>query len=125
MILVDSDILIWILRGNESIKNKFLRLVDEFGPKLYITPIQIAEIFTGLRETEKIDTALFLDSFPCLVIDDKIGKLAGEFLQIYTKSHRITLADAIIGSCAKSFSLKLWTLNKKHYPMISVSDFLD
>jgi predicted nucleic acid-binding protein len=33
------------------------------------------------------------------------------------KSHSVELGDALIAACASSEGLKLWTLNKKHYPM--------
>jgi predicted nucleic acid-binding protein len=75
--------------------------------------------------SKRIDTSLFLESFPCLEIDEKVGKLAGEYLNIYRKSHGMTLADALIAACSKIYDLRLWTLNKKHYPMFAKDDFAD
>ena len=37
------------------------------------------------------------------------------------KSHSVELGDALIAACASSTDLKLWTLNKKHYPMKDIA----
>ncbi len=124
MILIDSDIIIWILRGNSDIKNKFEELARQTEGQLYITPIQIAEIYAGIREKEKIETELFLDSLLQLSIDYQIGHLAGTYLNKYKKSHGITISDGLIAASAKKFNLKVWTLNRKHYPMLSANDFI-
>ena len=125
MILIDSDIIIWILRGKSDIKDKLEGFIKDIEEKVFITPIQVSEIYAGLKEKERIDTALFLETIPCVDIDYQIGKLAGEFLNLYHKSHGITLSDSIIAACSKIYNLKLWTLNKKHYPMILKNDFID
>jgi len=125
MILINSDIIIWILRGRSDIKEKMEAFINDIDEDLFITPIQISEIYAGLKEKEKIDTSLFLESLPCVEINDHIGKLAGEYLNIYQKSHGLTLADALIAACSKIHNLKLWTLNRKHYPMISKNEFVD
>jgi len=125
MIVIDTDILIWILRGNETVKTKFTALVTEANGYVFITPIQVAEIYAGLREKEKIKTERFLESLNIIDIDKEVGKLAGEFIQEYNKSHNVTMADALIGSAAKLNGFKLWTLNKKHYPMLEIKEFLE
>ena len=125
MILIDSDVIIWILRGRSDIKEKMEVFINDNNENLFITPIQISEVYAGLKEKEKIDTSLFLESLPCVEINDHIGKLAGEYLNQYQKLHGLTLADALIAACSKIYSLKLWTLNRKHYPMISKKDFID
>lgn len=120
---MDTDILIWILRGREDIKEQFERAVKETNGYLYITPIQIAEIYAGLRESEKKITEEFLQGFLTIGIDEEVGKMAGFFINRYRKSHSVELADALIAACVKIKSLKLWTLNKKHYPMLGKSEF--
>ena len=124
MIVVDTDVIIWLLKGNEQIKERFTKIVTETEGLIYITPIQIAEIYAGMRERERIDTEIFLDAFYILTIDDKVGKIAGEFMNKYQKSHGVTLADAIISACTKINGLKLWALNKKHYPMLEGVEFI-
>jgi predicted nucleic acid-binding protein len=125
MIVVDTDILIWILKGNEAIKRGFTELVLETKGHVFITPVQTAEIYAGIKEKEKIKTENFLQSFNIIEIDKQVGKLAGEFINNYGKSHNVTLADALIGAAAKVNGFKLWTLNKKHYPMFEDNEFLE
>jgi hypothetical protein len=124
MIIVDSDILIWILRGSIDIKEKMTQLIIQNNIQLFITPIQISEIYSGMREKERTNTTLFLDSFPCINIDYYTGKLAGEYMRQYKKSHNVTLSDSLIAACCIQNNLKLWTLNKKHYPMLQKDDFI-
>ena len=125
MIMADSDVIIWILRGNGEIKEKFKKIVVETKGFVFITPIQITEIYAGLREKEKIETEGFLNSLNCISIDKKAGEMAGLFISQYGKSHNITIADALIGAITKINSLKLWTMNKKYYPMHKIDEFLD
>lgn len=125
MIIVDSDILIWILRDNEDYKSKFRKVAENYNGQLYITPIQYMEILTGVREKELLNTTLFLDSFQFISIDKEIGKLAGNYLKCFSKSHSVHNADALIAATAKIYDFKVWTNNKKHYPMFSKVDFLE
>lgn len=67
----------------------------------------------------------FLQSFNIIEIDKQVGRLAGEFINKYGRSHNVTIADAIIGAATKANGFKPWTLNKKHYPMFEDSEFLD
>jgi predicted nucleic acid-binding protein len=50
-------------------------------------------------------------------IDAETGRQAGEYLRKYRKSHGVELGDALIASGAALHGAKLWTGNRKHYPM--------
>jgi len=123
LIILDTDILIWVLRGNVEIKEKLEEAINETDGSLYITPIQIAEIYAGIRKSEENITKGFLNSFNIIPIDAEIGRLAGKFINQYRKSHSVEIADAIIAAASIVNSFKLWTLNKKHYPMIEEAGF--
>ncbi len=123
MVVIDTDILIWILRGEESVKSRFTETVVETKGYVFITPVQVAEIFAGLKENERIKTHAFLESLNMIDIDKQIGEIAGEYIRKYKKSHSVTLADALVGASAKVNEFKLWTLNTKHYPMFEDNEF--
>ena len=53
MIVIDTDVLIWLLRGNEKVKEMFKRAIEETEGLLYITPVQIAEIHAGMRKKKE------------------------------------------------------------------------
>ena len=40
-----------------------------------------------------------------------------DYLARYAKSHSVEIADALIAAAAATSGLRLWTLNRKHYPM--------
>lgn len=119
MLMIDTDIVIWILRKKPDIKAKFDQAVTDVEGKVYVTPIQVAEIYAGLRESERVETTEFFRALHHLRLDESIGQQAGEFLRQYQKSHNITLADAMIAAACLAHHFTLWTLNRKHYPMLS------
>ncbi len=120
-ILIDSDIIIWILRGNEKTLAQFKKLFEQ--SPLYTTPVTVAEIWAGARKNEeKIITDIF-QSVEVLPIDKQIGIRAGEFIHKFSRSHSVELADALIASSVINYDLRLWTMNIKHYPMLKKNQF--
>ena len=118
MVIVDTDVLIWILRGREDIIGKFKKLVEETDGEIYLTPIQVAEIYAGARPSELSKIENFLNSFEVLELNKEIGKRAGEIVNKYGKSHGVKLSDAFIAAAAEYYNGRLWTLNVKHYPSV-------
>ena len=51
------------------------------------------------------------------MLDGKVGRQAGDYLARYAKSHGVEIADALIAAAAATSGLRLWTLNRRHYPM--------
>lgn len=93
---------------------------------IYLLPLcRFSEIHAGLRETEKERINAFLRTLKTVIIDYEIGKLAGEFMKQFKKSYNVTIADSLIAASAKVNSFKLWTLNRKHYPMLSPDEFIE
>lgn len=123
MVVADTDILIWILRQDKDLVERFKAAILETNGLIFITPVQVAEIYSGMRSKEKVKVEIFMESLNVLNIDKVMGKLAGEFLHDYGKSHSVTMADALVGAAAKANVFKLWTMNKKHYPMFESDEF--
>jgi predicted nucleic acid-binding protein len=123
MVVVDTDVLIWILRLDKALVERFKAAILETNGHLFITPVQVAEIYSGIRTKEEIKVEIFIESLNVIDIDKRIGKLAGEFLHDYGKSHSVTMADALVGAAAKASVFKLWTNNRKHYPMFEKDEF--
>ena len=123
MVVVDSDILIWVLRGTPQMTEKFNKTVIETEGNIFITPVQIAEIYAGVLPKEKTMVEGFMSSLDVIVIDEKIGRQAGDFINKYGKSHSVTLADAMVAAASRISGYELWTRNKKHYPMLEAGEF--
>ncbi len=121
-VLLDSDVVIWCLRGKQEIIKKLKKLSQNAA--IHTTSISVAEIWAGSRSGEEDKIESVFKTFPVLSIDENIGKLAGKFLKQFAKSHNLEIADALIGAIAADQKLKLWTLNKKHYPMLKKNQLI-
>jgi predicted nucleic acid-binding protein len=80
-----------------------------------------AEIFAGLRPGEEVVTEAFFDARAEVVIDARIGRRAGFYLARHSRSHGLEVPDALIAAAATTAGLRLWTLNRRHYPMDDVT----
>ncbi|MBI4656872.1 MAG: PIN domain-containing protein [Elusimicrobia bacterium] len=115
-ILLDSDVIIAVLRRDQRVKDE-LRALEESGHQIYYTPIAKAEIYHGMREgEEELVKAFFSD---CLSFDitDETGETAGRYLKQYQESHGTEIADALVAAAASLNNAELFTFNHKHYPM--------
>jgi predicted nucleic acid-binding protein len=115
-IVVDSDVLIAVLRGDAALGAALSRLVAS-GIPVAVTPIAVAEVMAGMRPSEAPRTRNLLAAFDCLRIDRAVGELAGRFIGRFGRSHAVELPDALLAACAVVNRHRLWTLNRKHYPM--------
>lgn len=120
-ILVDSDILIEVMRGRDA---EILAKWDEAAESdhvLLCSPVSVAELWHGARPKEHVAlTNLFL-ALTCVPAEAQTGLRAGEYLRQYQKSHGVELGDALIASAAALNGAVLWTRNRKHYPMKGLS----
>ena len=122
-VLVDTNILIEIVKSNANIISEFQELLRNHT--FCINPIILAELLQGAREKEKQIISKLVEKATCLDINCETGKQAGEYAATYSKSHStITLDDFIIAASAKQHKCKFWTLNKKHFPMISKAELV-
>lgn len=116
-VFVDSDVLIEVLRArDELILSQWRRLAIDGTPILY-SPISAADIWAGARPHESELTKKIFAPLLCIPLDYATGELAGEFLRQYSKSHALELPDALIAASAYLQGAKLWTRNRKHFPM--------
>ena len=118
-VLLDSDIVIDILRGRREVVRGERRLAETNVPT-YCTPVTWTEVLAGLRPGEEVVTRAFLEARGEVVIDTTIGSRAGSYLARYARSHGLGLADALIAAAAACSGLELWTGNRRHYPMKDV-----
>ena len=115
-VVLDSDVIIEILRRHAGTLQAAIAL-EESGVPTFCTAISWAEIFAGVRRGEEAVTRAFFEARGEVVLDGKIGRQAGDYLARYAKSHRVEIADALIAAAAATSGLRLWTLNRMHYPM--------
>jgi predicted nucleic acid-binding protein len=116
-ILVDTSILIDLLRGRVQRKELFRSLALE-GHTFAITAINVSEIHAGMRPPEREATQRALDAFECLPIQCEVAELAGDLRSTWArKGVTLHLADTLIAAAAIHYRLVLMTDNRKDFPM--------
>ncbi len=116
MILVDTDVLIWYLRGNEK-AYKTIEHLESFT----ISVVTYMELVQGMRNKEELNSlrqALHAWNCEILYITEEISAKAMFAVEQHFLSHSMQLADALIGSTAIVHGLPLLTGNDKHYKIM-------
>lgn len=116
-VLVDSDVLIEVSRGRDT---ELLSRWMELGASdalIVFSPVSAAELWAGARPAEHASLEALFEALVCVPADAEVGRRAGEYLLRYRKSHSVELGDALIASSAVASGARLWTRNRKHYPM--------
>ena len=117
--LLDSDVLIWHLRGHLSVAEFVLSLARR--GRLALSAIARAEIVLGMRESERSSTLLFLNSCETFPVTAETADLAGELIRDFRRQGvTLELADTLIGATALIESIPLFTCNPRHYPMVGL-----
>lgn len=117
-VLLDTDIVIWLLRKQENYVNTFISAQHK-GLVFLLSPIVSAEIYAGAFKHEYSTVEQFFSFLTPLILDIDTARLAGEYANQYRKSHnKISLEDFLLAATAKKENARLWTNNKKHYPML-------
>jgi predicted nucleic acid-binding protein len=118
---VDSDILIWHLRG-EANAARFLRaLAAEPATELCAGALQRAEVVFFMRPSEEAATLSFLSRFRTESVTQEIVDLGGALYRHWNPSHGIDVNDAMLAATAARTGGRIYTLNVKHYPMPEVA----
>ena len=117
MILVDSDVMIWYLRGHEK-AGKTLDALLAMG----ISDVVYMELLQGMRNKRELNTfKTFIKQrgIDCLPLTPEITNRAIYFLELFTLSHGLQMADALIAATCDIYGMPLLTANDSHYRMIS------
>ncbi len=119
-IFLDTDIAIFLLKKETKFIKSFLNLYNN-GTRFFYNPIVKAEIYAGAFKSEYGTIEQFFNILECIDINDEIGEKAGLYANEFKKSYNgISLEDFIIAATVKTYGLKLWTNNIKHYPMENI-----
>lgn len=115
-LLIDSDVLIWVARGNTSAINKL-----QASPNWRISAVSYMELAQGCRdkaELKAIQKAFLYEAGDVLAITQPISDLACTLVEKYALSHSVHLADALIAATAMTHAMPLLTGNSKHFSAI-------
>jgi len=122
-VLIDSGVLIEVLRQRKpEIVQDWIDVVSSEA-SLFYSPVSVAEIRHGMRPGEAEIVRRTFSGMICVSVGEEIGNLAGDYLRMFHASHSLALGDALIAAAASIHQLKLWTQNRKHFPMKDVRFF--
>jgi predicted nucleic acid-binding protein len=111
--IIDTDVLIWYLRGD---KNAFTAINEctDFN----ISAITYMELVQGMRskkELYELRKAFLVWNTNILYLSEEISTQAMFLVEQFFLSHSVELADALIGATALVHGQTILTANVKHY----------
>lgn len=116
MLLIDTDVLIWYMKGNEK-AYKYI----ESNKHFHVSVVTYIEIVQGMRNKEELKSFrqfLKLWNAHLIYITEEISTKAMFYVEQHYLSHTLQLADALIGATAVAHGLPILTGNDKHYKCI-------
>lgn len=118
MYLLDTDIIIWILRGNTVIAKQIDLFVK--GEAVAASVISLAEVYQHIFLKEIPWTEELFSSYQLLPIDVAIARHGGLYWQEFFKKVHVSITDCLIAATARQYALILLTLNTRHFPMLDI-----
>ena len=117
--LIDTDVLIWVLRGKPQAISLLQDLLKNEIPA--ISTLSIYEIWSGARPEEESAIAGFLSAFYLVPVNDSIARKGAEYYRKFrSKGMTLSSTDALIAGTAAIEGLILITQNRRHFPMSDI-----
>ena len=119
--IFDTDIFIWVERGNEKAAKLMEKTEEKFlSIQTYMELLQCAK-----NKTQHKHVKDFLSSFGFIVLPltENIGHRASIYVEEYTLSSSIRSGDAIIAATAVENNMTLSSSNVKHFRVIKELKF--
>ena len=113
MKMVDTDVLIWNLRGNEAAAD----LLDSLG-SFQVSVVTYMELVQGARDRSELQAlrrALRFWDAELVQISESISARAAFLMEEHALGDGLQVADALIAACALDSGAVLLTGNHRHY----------
>ena len=114
--IIDTDVLIWFLRGNQ----KAIDYILDATP-FSISIVTYMELVRGMRdkrELAKMKKAFAEMSVEIIPLSESISLRASDYVELYSLSHSMEMADALIAGTCIEENETLVTANDKHYGVV-------
>ncbi|MCA3175247.1 MAG: type II toxin-antitoxin system VapC family toxin [Burkholderiales bacterium] len=114
--LVDTDVLIWYLRGHLHAA----RRLDEITT-LTLSAITYLELIQGMRNRAELMVVKKMfnkRSARVLPLNEPITQRAMALMESLTLSHGLQMGDALIAATAMEYQLSVLTANSKHFSTV-------
>ncbi|MBW2246240.1 MAG: type II toxin-antitoxin system VapC family toxin [Deltaproteobacteria bacterium] len=116
MLLVDTDILIWYMKGNKNAHE-----IIENNLPFSVSVVTYIELIQGMRNKNELNClreTLKDWGAEIVYLSEEISIKAMFFVEQHYLSHSLKLADALIGATAVSSGRPILTGNDKRYKVI-------
>jgi hypothetical protein len=120
MILIDSDVLIWLTRGHEQARERLAR-VDPWRISV-VTYLELAQGCRNKAELDRLKRGLAIRETMILPLTPAISDRCVGVIEEFALSHGIQMADALIAATALEHGLTVLTANAKHFTPITGLD---
>ena len=119
--LLDSSVIIDTINRKKGRGELLMELLRQ-GHLLACCPINVTEVYAGMRPHEELRTTELLHSLQLCPISYAAARLAGSFKRDHArKGITLSTTDATIAAVAVHNQLILMTDNVKHYPMKEIT----
>ena len=114
--LLDSDVIIWHLRGRKEV-TETLRDLQRFDLPA-CSALSVLEVQLGVKKGEEDKTDHFLRSLRIIDVNRGVANMAAKLIREHrAKGVTFDLPDAVIAGSCILYDLLLVTYNTKHYPI--------
>jgi len=114
--LVDTDVLIWYMRGNQKARQDIDRC-----PGVCMSVVTYMELVQGMRnkkELRALRDAMRRWEAKVIYLDHEISTRAASYVEEHFLSQSLQLADALIAATAVVHRLPILTADDRHYKVI-------
>ncbi len=114
--IIDTDVLIWHLRGNDKAKDLLYKSIP-----FNISVVTYIELVQGMKDKKEMNTLikqLTKWNVEIIQISNDISTRAMIYIEQYYHSDALELADALIAATCIDRSEMLITGNERHYKSI-------
>ncbi len=116
-LLLDTSVIIDVLRAHKG-RRELLAELTRAGHELATSALNVAEVYAGMRSSERSDTELFLSALHCYPLTPMEARRAGQIKREWAeKGKTLSLADTIVAATALQHNCVLMTDNCKDFPM--------
>lgn len=116
--LLDTTVLVDLFRGNTQAAD-FIDAAIAGGTAPFVSVISAMELVTGCRDKAEVEKAKrLIADFTLVHLFPAASAQAYELTLTYSKSHGLTIPDALIAATAIAQGLELASDNERHFGMI-------
>jgi predicted nucleic acid-binding protein len=114
--IFDTDIFIWVQRGNDSAAD----IIDQADERFLsiLTFMELLQNAQNKKQHNYVKSFLTAGGFNVLPLTENIGHRASIYIEEYSLSSGLRAGDAIIAATAVEKNMTLVTGNEKHFKVI-------